>query len=170
MRRRVKTLADVPVARMRTVYLNDHIAAATGWTSLARRVARQNAGTPLGEVVEALARDFAEEISLLRALLRETGGSENKAKQWLVRSAEQIGRLKPNGVFRGYSPLSRLVETEALVASLALRTAMWRSLVTGFGPEHPVGRFSLHELAERASRQAHELDEQLRIVAGALAA
>lgn len=155
---------------MRTLYLNDHLAAAVGWTTLARRMARSNAGSPLGDLLERLQRDLGDELPLLRALLRESGGHEQRSKQWIARSAERIGRLKPNGALRGYSPLSRLVEAEALVASLALRAAMWRSLVAGFGPQHPVGRFTLSELAERAARQSGELDEPLRALAGALAA
>lgn len=166
----MKPLADVPGTRMRTLYLNDHLAAAAGWIALARRMARNNSGSELGDVLLGLQHDLAEELPLLRALLRESGGHEQKTKQWLALSAERLGRLKLNGALRGYSPLSRLVEAEAMVAALALRAAMWRSLAAGYGEQHPLGRFTLGELAQRAERQAGDLDEPLRSLAGALAA
>ncbi len=166
----MKPLADVPRQRMQIIYLNDHIAAAVAWCALADRVARENAGSPLGDTVADLARDLKEELPLLRVLLRETGGRERRAKQWLARSAERLGRLKPNGAVRGYSPLSRLVEIEGLTASLALRASMWRSLSTALGPQRTVGRTTLAELQAHARRQTGELDEQLRHLATALQA
>lgn len=166
----MKPLADVPLHRMQMIYLNDHIAAAVAWSALAARIARENTGSPLGDIVETLRRDLDEEIPLLRVLLRESGGRERKAKQWIARSAERFGRLKPNGAFRGYSPLSRLVEIEALTAALALRASMWRSLSTALGPQRTIGRNTIAELEERARNQTGELDDQLRHVASALQA
>jgi hypothetical protein len=166
----MKPLAEVPHHRMQVIYLNDHIAAAVAWSALAARIARENAGTPLGDTVERLRRDLEEEVPLLRVLLRETGGRERRAKQWLARSAERIGRFKSNGAVRGYSPLSRLVEIEALTASLALRASMWRSLSTALGGQRTVGRTTLAELDARAHRQIGELDDPLRHVASALQA
>lgn len=166
----MKPLADVPRHRMQVIYLNDHIAASVAWCALAGRIARENAGTPLGDTVERLRRDLEEEVPLLRVLLRETGGRENRAKQWLARSATRVGQWKPNGALRGYSPLSRIVEIEALTASLALRASMWRSLSTALGGQRSVGRTTLGELDARAHRQLSELDEPLRHVASALSA
>lgn len=166
--RDVRPLADVSPRRMRVLYLNDHLAAAAGWTALATRIARWNAGTPLGDAAQTLRRDLTDELPLLRILLRETGGRERRGKQWVARGAERLGRLRPNGSLRGYSPLSRLIDTEALVAGLALRAAMWRSLAIAFGPHHTLGHCTLHELVARAERQATELDEHVRHMATAL--
>jgi hypothetical protein len=164
----VKPLADVSPRRMRVLYLNDHLAAAAAWSSLATRLAHWNAGTPLGDAAQALRRDLTDELPLLRMLLRETGGREQRSKQWVARSAERLGRLRPNGAWRGYSPLGRLVDTEAMVAALALRAAMWRSLAIAFGPHHTVGHCVLGDLVSRAERQATELDEHVRHMATAL--
>lgn len=166
----MKPLADVPQKRMQVIYLNDHIAAAIAWSALAARIARENSGTPLGDTVEQLRIDLHEEVPLLRVLLRETGGRENRAKQWLARSATRVGRWKPNGALRGYSPLSRIVEVETLTAALALRASMWSSLCTAFGGARSLGRTTLAELEARARRQIEELEEPLRHVASALAA
>ena len=49
------------------IYLNDHLAAATGGCELARRAARQNEGTELGSFLE----DFAAQIEADRAQLED---------------------------------------------------------------------------------------------------
>ena len=48
--------------------------------------------------------------------------------------AEKVGRLKPNGQLRGYSPLSRLIELEMLQLGIAGKMAMWTVLDSAADP------------------------------------
>ena len=43
-------------------------------------------------------------------------------------TAEKLARLKPNGRVFGYSPLSRLLELEALAGGIRGKRALWQSL------------------------------------------
>ena len=77
--------------------------------------------------------------------------------------AEKLGRLKPNGRLRGYSPLSRVIELEGLAIGIAGKARMWRSLESTLG-----GRFAgldLGALAERADRQRARVEELHRLAA-----
>lgn len=149
----MRTEAAIAPHRMRRLYLDDHLALAEGWIALARRVARTNAGTDLGADLHELLTDLVHEPAVLRCLLIDAGGRPHRVKQRLVRLAERMGRMKSNGAFLRYSPLSRLVELEMLSAALLLRAAMWDALTQTFGPGHQVCKTSLHDLADRAHRQ-----------------
>jgi hypothetical protein len=145
--------AAVAPHRMRRLYLDDHLALTEGWIALTRRIARTNEGSDLGADLHELLNDLAHEPALLDRLLSEAGGHPHRIKQQVLRMAERLGRLKPNGAFLRYSPLSRVVELEMLTASLLLRAAMWDALVQAFGPGYQLCQTTLRELADRAHRQ-----------------
>jgi hypothetical protein len=157
----MRTEAAIAPQRMRRLYLDDHLALAEGWIALARRIARSNAGTDLGADLQELLGDLAHEPAVLRRLLEEAGGRQHRLKQHAVRVAERLGRLKPNGAFLRYSPLSRVVELEMLGAALILRASMFDALVQVFGPGYPICRVTLQDLANRAHRQVAWVEPHL---------
>ena len=53
----------------------------------------------------------------------ELGFGESKTKEAVAWVGEKIGRLKLNGQLRGYSPLSRVLELEALAVGVS---GSWR--------------------------------------------
>jgi hypothetical protein len=61
-----------------------------------------------------------------------------------------------NGEVTRYSPLSRLLELEALAAGIEGKRALWLALATATGP---VDGFDFHALAERAAAQRAQLEE-----------
>jgi hypothetical protein len=65
-------------------------------------------------------------------------------------TAEKVGRLKPNGQLRGYSPLGRLLELETLLGGINAKHALWRALEQA----DAVDEARLARLARRAQRQA----------------
>ena len=73
---------------------------------------------------------------------------------------EKLGRLKLNGQLRGYSPLSRVLELEALSVGVAGKLALWQSLQSVPGLSERLSGFDLDHLAERARRQRAEIEEQ----------
>ena len=82
---------------------------------------------------------------------------------WVV---EKIGRLKPNGQLRGYSPLGRLIELEGLYVGISGKSRLWKSLESNLGDSLP--EFDFPALGERADRQRTEV-EALREEAAKLA-
>jgi hypothetical protein len=75
-----------------------------------------------------------------------------------------VGRLKLNGQIRGYSPLSRVLELEALSVGVAGKLALWHSLQAVPSTAERLSRIDLNDLAERARRQRDEI-EALRLSA-----
>jgi hypothetical protein len=70
--------------------------------------------------------------------------------------AEKLGRLKPNGQLRGYSPLSRLIELEGLYMGISGKARLWKVLESTVGDRLPEAGFAA--LAERADRQRAEVE------------
>ena len=64
------------------------------------------------------------EAKTLEGIIERLDTTANRAKQVLA-VAEALARLKLNGSFRSYSPLSRLVELEALLAGIEAKRSMW---------------------------------------------
>jgi hypothetical protein len=152
--------------RYLAIYLQDHLAGATGGLELARRAAGANGGTPLGDFLERLADEIAEDREALKEIMTSLDVGEDRIKVALGWSAEKLGRLKPNGQLTGYSPLSRVVELEGLHMGINGKLSAWQSLRATFG-EEVAGR-NVDGLIARAERQIEELGE-FRLEAARLA-
>jgi hypothetical protein len=142
-------------SRLLAIYLNDHLAAATGGLELVRRAARSNEGSPLGEFLAELAVEIEEDRDQLRKLMAELGIREDRIKVAAGWSGEKLGRLKLNGRLRGYSPLSRVVEIEGLQIGVNAKLEMWRTVGRVAGAK--ARRVDLERLAKRAERQRRQL-------------
>jgi hypothetical protein len=138
------------------IYLNDHLAGATAGLELARRARDSNEGSELGRLLTELADEIAADRETLRRLMRALSVSESRVKVAAGWSAEKLGRLKPNGQLRGYSPLSRLVELEGLSLGIAGKKALWESLAAAL-PERPPD-VDFEQLATRAESQRTRLE------------
>ncbi|TDD98182.1 hypothetical protein [Actinomadura rubrisoli] len=146
------------------IYLNDHLAGAAGGVELARRLARAHRGSDDAERLTRLAADIAADRGALLSILRSLGIPVRRYKSAAARAAEKAGRLKFNGRLLSRSPLSDLVELEALRVAVEGKAAGWRTLldVADQEPELDAGR--LRTLLARADAQVTVLEE-LRIAA-----
>ena len=154
--------------RLLGIYLNDHLAGATGGLELARRLASRNRGTEYAEDLERIATEIEEDRGTLQDLLRRCGVAENPVKVRAAWAAERVGRLKLNGRLVGYSPLSRLEELEALRLGVEGKLALWRSLKETRGADRRFEGVDLGALINRAERQRDQLESmRLRAATGA---
>jgi hypothetical protein len=96
------------------------------------------------------------------------GVSPAPVKAGLAWAAEKAGRVKPNGQLRGYSPLGRLVEVEALITGVTGKLSLWRALQQVVDGEPRLDRRQLEDLERRAEDQLSRLHE-LRDRAAAVA-
>lgn len=149
------------------IYLNDHLAGATGGVELARRLRGSNEDDPeLGPALAEVCAEIEADRETLKAVMDRLGVGQSKLKPLAAVLGERLGRLKLNGQLRGYSPLSRLDELELLQIGVVGKRRMWRAL------EHTHARdlpgFDLAALAERAAEQLRRL-EALHLKAAALA-
>ena len=144
--------------RYLAIYLNDHLAGAALGVELARRLRSSNAGDP--EFGEPLARICTEIEADRETLVRLTDRLEIKrdpVKPMLAKLAERLGRLKPNGHLRTYSPLSRVLELEVLASGIGGKMQLWNALAESFGER--LDGFDFHALAERADRQGQVVED-----------
>ena len=146
--------------RLLGIYLNDHLAGATAGSALARRACRNNRDTELGAVLERVSREIeADRMELLR-VMRLLAVDPSTFKRSIAVVTERIGRLKPNGRLTDYSPLSRVLELEALIIGIEGKKNLWLNLRDGAGLADRLGDVDLDGLIERAAQQQGELAAQ----------
>jgi hypothetical protein len=150
--------------RFLAVYLNDHLAGSTAVLELVRRAAGEYEGSELGTFLSRLAGEFEEDREALRRVMSAAGVREQAAKLALAWLAEKAGRLKLNGSILSRSPLTPLVELEAVELGVHGKVLLWHVLRARLPPGSAA--VDLDELIARAERQAAELEEH-RVAAGA---
>ncbi|CAN5540402.1 hypothetical protein BH20ACT18_BH20ACT18_00250 [soil metagenome] len=140
-------------------YLNDHLGGATAGLELAKRSRGANKGTELGAFLAKLTEEIDEDRETLRSLMRTLAIGEDNLKKAAGWSIEKVGRLKPNGQLRGYSPLSRLIELEGLTSGVGAKRSMWLNLERLAARDERFASFDLPELLARADRQLAQLEQ-----------
>lgn len=143
---------------MLAIYLNDHLAAATGARDLARRAASSNRGSGYGSLLERLAVEIDEDRESLLAVMGALHIGVDRLKVAGGWWAEKLGRLKLNGRLLGYSRLSRVIELEVLSLGISGKLALWRGLQRVEQEEPRLSGIDLPRLIVRAERQLDELD------------
>ena len=144
------------------IYLNDHLAGATGGTELARRVAAAHQGGETGDSLRRLAMDVAADRAALLDLMAALEIPVRAYKVYAGLIGERAGRLKPNGRLLARSPLSSLEELELLRLGVTGKAAGWRTLRLLAETDPRLDRGRLDELIARADSQL-ELLEDLRV-------
>jgi len=140
-----------------SIYLNDHLAAATAGAGLARRSASSNRSTPHGAVLATIAGEIDADRSTLMDVMNRLSVGRDPAKLALAWGAERAGRLKLNGTLLSYSPLSRLEELEALILGVHGKLALWETLRRTHGGDARLSGIDLDDLVERARSQRRRL-------------
>jgi len=145
-------------SRLLAIYLNDHLAGSTGGVELARRASAANEDdTEFGPALTEICAEVEADRETLVGLIEELGIRRDPVKPAAAWAAEKLGRLKLNGQLTGYSPLSRMVEIEALAIGITGKGQMWKALAHRFGGRR--GEIDFEQLAERADRQRAVLQE-----------
>jgi hypothetical protein len=157
-------LGDLISDRYLAIYLQDHLAGATGGLNLARRAAGANEGTELGAHLDAIADEIAEDEERLRAIMDHLDVQPDRLKVGGAWVGEKLGRLKLNGQITTYSPLSRLVELEGLYVGITGKLSLWRNLERAMGER--LVQFGLQDLIARAESQRDRVETLRLEVAG----
>jgi hypothetical protein len=150
------------------IYLNDHLAGATGGLELARRLARSQRGTWVGTEFEPLVAEIAEDRAALLDMMSALGVPVRRYKMYAGWVAEKVARLKPNGRLLSRSPLSTVVELETLKVGVLGKSAGWRTLRAVSERDNRLDPQRLDRLLHRADRHADQI-EALRARAAAAA-
>jgi len=148
------------------IYLNDHLAGATGGTQLARRAAGGAGGTSASGDLRRFAAEVAQDRATLLQIMAALGLPVRHYKVYAAWIGEKAGRLKFNGHLTSRSPLSSLEELEMLRLGVEGKAAGWRTLRVLAGQDPRLDPGQLDELIARAQRQSGLLEE-LRVRAAA---
>jgi hypothetical protein len=158
-------MADRVDTRLIAIYLNDHLAGATGGLELARRALGANRGSDFEAPLERLATEIAEDRAALVDVMTRLGVARDPLKVWAGWAAEKWGRLKLNGRISGYSPLSRVLELEVLALGVEGKRSLWRALDRTCADDARLAGVDLEALARRADDQRGLIErERLRAV------
>lgn len=114
--------------RLLRIYLNDHLALATGLVDVAERSLKSNQREPFRSVLEAAHRTALDQHRALLTAMDDLGVERSRLKERTASLMEKAGRLKLNGRLTRYSPLSRVLENEGLSALLELQRSLWAHL------------------------------------------
>jgi hypothetical protein len=157
-----------PSSRLDT-YLNDHLAGATFGLELTRRARSSNRGTELGDFLDWLLAEIAADKKTLETIMTRLDVERSAVKPAGAWALEKLGRLKLNGQIRGYSPLSPLLELEALQAGVTGKRSLWEVLALALSDDERLKHVDFTMLVERADRQLSGIADQRRAAArGAL--
>lgn len=140
------------------IYLNDHLAGATGGAELARRAAARRGGEA-GDALRRFAVDVAADRAALLDIMASLGIPVRAYKVCAGWIGEKAGRLKLNGHLLTRSPLSTLEELELLCLGVTGKAAGWRTLRSLAEADPRLDRGRLDGLIARAESQLALLEE-----------
>jgi hypothetical protein len=145
-------------AQLLNIYLNDHLAAAVGVLALARRSAGAHHGTAGASELAELVSQLAEDRQTLLTIMARLNVPRTRYKEPLALAAERLGRVKPNGSLFHRSPLSSVVELEALTLGVLANRSVWRALQQLSASHAGLDTDQLEHLIGRADSQLAVLD------------
>jgi hypothetical protein len=141
------------------IYLNDHLAGATGGVELARRVAAARRREEAGDALRQFAADIAADRAALLEIMAALGVPVRAYKVCAGWIGEKAGRLKLNGRLLSRSPLSSLEELEIMRLGVTGKAAGWRTLRLLADTDPRLDRVRLDELIARADSQVGLLED-----------
>ncbi|PFG67192.1 hypothetical protein B0O41_2004 [Propionibacteriaceae bacterium ES.041] len=147
-------------------YLQDHHAGATSGVALFQRVAKSHGVPEIAAAVQRLSTEVESDKNSLEALMVDVGVRPSVVKDGTARVAELAGQIKTNQRLRERSPLSDLLELEALTAAVFAKRLGWATLLELNDPRLP--RATLENLLARADAQGRELEQLHRRCASVL--
>jgi hypothetical protein len=157
----VGTFVRPSTDRLLGIYINDHRAVLAAEIALAKRCRSENESTPLGDILDALVPEFEQDAQTLDQVAGVLRVRPDPFKVTAALAGEILGRLKMNGQLIGYSPLSRVVEVETLLAGIEVKRLLWEALQATHRPE--LAQFDFVDLSQRAVDQREQLEPQHRL-------
>lgn len=147
-----------------TIYLRDHVAGATAGSQRAERLARSEEAADDALALARFAADVASDRDALLSLMATMGIEPSRLKAGAASVAEKVGAIKLNGRLVVRSPLSTIVELEAMQMAVRGKRSLWETLLVAM----PISaQPQLEALLVRADNQLEVLEElhSTRIVA-----
>ncbi|MBB1509016.1 hypothetical protein H5393_04080 [Tessaracoccus sp. MC1756] len=138
-------------------YLRDHHGGAAAGVDAFHRVAEGHGDQSVRDTVARIAVDIEAAHEELQHIMERFGAQPNSAKDFVAKMAEKASRLKLNREVVRRSPLSDLVELEALMDAVHAQSRMWQILLQL--DDTRLDRRQLTDLFSRARQHESELEE-----------
>jgi hypothetical protein len=145
--------------RWLTVYLQDHHAAALAGLALFHRVAGSHGDPQVRRVVAELAAQVEEDRRDLERIMNALMIRQSRPKESVAWAGEKLGRLKTNGAVFRRSPLTDVIELEALSLAVEGKALGWKLFLTLTDTEPRLDADRLRFLLDRANTQHARLEE-----------
>jgi hypothetical protein len=136
-------------ADLLAIYLSDHLAGATAGSRRMRRLAEAERDASDAAELSRVADEIEEDRATLLSVMNSVGATPQWYKTALAQVGERAGLLKLNGAVFHRSPLTSVVELEAIRMGVIGKHSMWSAL------RHTDLRtsFDFDDLIQRAERQ-----------------
>ncbi len=141
------------------IYLNDHLAGSVTGIELVKRILDNNPTGPIAQQMERMLPILAEDQGTVEGLLEKIDVAPDAIKRSAGWVAEKLGRFKLNGQLTGYSPLSRLIELEALKLGVDGRMSLWATMASIGREDDRLAGVDFEQLATRAEKNLAEIEE-----------
>lgn len=141
-------------------YLQDHHAGSAAGVDAFDRVAEGHGDPEVRAAVARIADQVREDQKSLEQIMERVGSTVSTLKDAGSRLGEKTARLKPNERAIARSPLSDVVELEALMLAVHGKRVGFEALRDLHDPR--LEQSELDELVERAAAQEAELGELRR--------
>jgi hypothetical protein len=141
-------------------YLQDHYGASRLELELFWRSASSQRDSAVRAELTSLAAEAAEDRAALLGIMDGLAVPRGAVQERLAVVAERLGRLKPNGTVLRRSPLSDLVELEALADAVSAKRLRWACLRELTAREPRLNPYQLDKLIRRADDQLARLERQ----------
>lgn len=142
-----------------TGYLQNHWLGATTGVALFRRVGRTHSDPDVAAEISRMADEIAADRAALREIMAAVGARPSMVATPLARCAAVLGKLKPNGRIIRRSPLTDVLEVEALRIAVTGKAYGWEVLRAAADDDARLDAALLDELRERAADQLRRLEQ-----------
>lgn len=120
--------------RLLRTYLRDHDSGALAGARRLGSAAQAHRDPQARAELSRLHSEVEEDRRSLAAVMERLDITPDPVKRLVVVAGEQLGRLKPNGFLTERSPLTDVVELEALSMAVTGKLRLWETLES-LGPE-----------------------------------
>ncbi len=120
------------------IYLQDHLAGATAGSQRARRLAEAEADSADSAALAGFAADVAADLDALSKLMDTLSVERSWLKTNVAVVGEKLGTLKFNGRLTGRSPLSTVIELEAMQMAVRGKRSLWETMRAAMPSASPI--------------------------------
>ncbi|WP_141844088.1 hypothetical protein [Humibacillus xanthopallidus] len=120
--------------RLLRTYLRDHDSGAVAGARRLGSTARSHRDPQVRAELSRLHTEVEEDRRSLAAVMERLDITPDPVKRLAILAGEQLGRLKPNGFLSQRSPLTDVVELEALSMAVTGKLRLWETL-EALGPD-----------------------------------